>query len=295
MNQCEYREPRLASRSFSRDDERTFPFISRCWRAGALAAPMPAVAGGPGGEDTLGGRIVVTCPQCGRFRKFIVGEACWRCTDGLTASPGTRSKRRITEGSTRVTPPWLEERILRYRDRAALRMDLFGTGDPVLCASVLADGIMIGELERASFGDDGGTDHPILWRSGKVRERPPTRRRSWCQKVRIAGQVCYLTCGEDGEGRLIEVFLDAAKAGTFVRGALDSLARVISIALQCGTPLEEIVKGLRQLNFPPNGKVEGESPVDVCSSVSDWIARELEHAYLAPKETIPHQSGALLP
>lgn len=116
-----------------------------------------------------------------------------------------------------------------------------------------------------------------------TRERLPDRRRCWTQKVRIldplGGQTFYLTCGEYPDGRLGEIFLEAHKEGTFARGVLQALARTVSIALQSQAPVGEIVNALRHLNFPPKGDVAGSATVTKCSSVTDWIAQELEAAY----------------
>ena len=126
----------------------------------------------------------------------------------------------------------------------------------------------------------------------------PDRRRSWCQKIKVEGQTLYLTVGEREDGQPGEVFIDAAKQGTFTRGVLDALARMTSVALQCGSPLIEVCRALRGLNFPPQGKAEGSALVSEVSSVADWIARELEGAYLKPEadkaagiESEPWRSG----
>ena len=117
-----------------------------------------------------------------------------------------------------------------------------------------------------------------------TRVKMPDRRRSWCQKVKMEGQTFYLTVGEREDGQPGEVFIDAAKQGTFTRGVFDALARVVSVALQCGTPLTEICHALRGLNFPPQGCVNGTNLEGEVSSVVDWIARELEASYLKPEE-----------
>lgn len=113
-----------------------------------------------------------------------------------------------------------------------------------------------------------------------TRERPPDRRATWRQKTRIGGQIFYVEFGEHSDGRLAEVFLTANKQGTLVRGILDALARTISVALQCGTPVAELVKALEGLRFPPDGPVEGSQEVKECCSLSDWIAQEMRSAYL---------------
>lgn len=114
----------------------------------------------------------------------------------------------------------------------------------------------------------------------------PDRRASWRQKARIGGQTVYLTVGEYPDGRPGEVFIDVAKTGTLLRGALDSLSRVVSNSLQCGAPLEEIVDSLRGVNYPPNGPVIGEGTnVKTALSIPDWVGAELAQMYLQPTST----------
>ena len=118
------------------------------------------------------------------------------------------------------------------------------------------------------------------------RDKMPDRRPNWCQTARIGGQRFYLTCGEyppdhQKAGQPGEVWIDAAKMGSFLRGILDTLARQISIALQSGTGVKEVIKGLRSMNFPPNGAVKAEmTDVTICTSVADWVAQELEIVYV---------------
>jgi hypothetical protein len=144
-------------------------------------------------------------------------------------------------------------------------------------------------LPHASFCPDGTA-------RGDRRKLLP-RRHSWTQKLKLRdaqglGVTFYVSFGEDEAGRLAEVWIEAAKEGTFTRGILGALGRVASVALQCGTPPQEVVKALRGLNFPPNGRVQvaGEggddaprSPVGTCTSVVDWIAQEIECTYLGSK------------
>lgn len=117
-----------------------------------------------------------------------------------------------------------------------------------------------------------------------MREQLPDRRNSWTQKVRIGDQSVYLTVGEYADGRPGEIFVDVSKCGTFVRGMLGTLARTVSIALQCGADVQMVVHMLREHNFPPNGPVQGSNDVKECNSVTDWIASELEAYYLKPVE-----------
>lgn len=114
-----------------------------------------------------------------------------------------------------------------------------------------------------------------------MREPLPNRRRSWTQRVRIGGQTCYLCVGEYPDGRPGEIFIDVSKQGTFLRGVMNTLARTISIALQCGADVQSIVYSLREVDYPPNGPVDGSEFVTEALSVTDWVAKELEARYIA--------------
>ncbi len=117
------------------------------------------------------------------------------------------------------------------------------------------------------------------------REPLPERRHVWRQKVTIidSNSGChtfYVDFGEYGDGRLAEVFITSHKCGTFVRGALDSLARSVSLALQCGTSPHDMAKQLLGQDYPPHGKVESTgSDVTECTSIADYIGREIVACY----------------
>lgn len=126
--------------------------------------------------------------------------------------------------------------------------------------------------------------HAITTGFLEMREPLPDRRRSWTQKVRIDGQPVYLTVGEYPDGRPGEIFIDMSKSGTFVRGVVGTLARTISIALQCGAGVEVVALMLRDHDYEPKGQVIGSDKVHECHSVLDWVAQELEAHYLHHSE-----------
>lgn len=107
----------------------------------------------------------------------------------------------------------------------------------------------------------------------------PARRRNWTQSVTVGGQRVYLCVGEYEDGRPGEIFVDVSKQGTFLRGVMGALARMVSIALQCGAEVGIVAHALRGLHYPPNGPVVGSSVVKECDSVTDWIAAELGARY----------------
>lgn len=117
-----------------------------------------------------------------------------------------------------------------------------------------------------------------------MRKIMPERRRCITSKVKIEGHTFYLTCGEYADGSLGEIFIDANKQGTFTNGILGALARMTSVALQHGTPVNAVCDALQGLNFPPKGRVQGTEVVDEVTSVVDWIACELRTIYVKQSE-----------
>jgi hypothetical protein len=117
-----------------------------------------------------------------------------------------------------------------------------------------------------------------------TRETLPQRRHNWTQKIRVGGQTFYVCCGEHDDGRLGEIFVDAAKAGSFARTALSSFAVVFSLALQYGVPLPVLLDALRGTSCEPAGPVEGSAEVARADSVFDFLVKQLEATY-------PQQAG----
>ena len=124
-----------------------------------------------------------------------------------------------------------------------------------------------------------------------TRTKLPSRRSVWRQKAKIPDEngryyTFYCEFGENEKGELKEIFIESAKEGTFVLGILGTLARLVSVALQCDTPLEEIVKSMKGLCYPPCGIIQSEeSLVKECTSIADWIAQEIENCYLTSYKT----------
>ena len=113
-----------------------------------------------------------------------------------------------------------------------------------------------------------------------VKEPLPNRRRSWTREVQIGNQTVILSVGEYADGRPGEVFIDLLGVGTTTNGLLGTLARVVSMTLQDGGDITTIIRSLRGITYPPEGMVYGSAVVQRCSSVTDWIASELEAQYV---------------
>lgn len=113
-----------------------------------------------------------------------------------------------------------------------------------------------------------------------VRYKLPSRRRGYHQGVHIAGHTIYLSVGEYEDGTLGEIWLTTSRAGSPFQGILNGLAVAISLGLQHGTPLEAFVKAFVGTRFEPSGMVQDHPYIKFCTSVLDWIFRELAITYL---------------
>lgn len=116
------------------------------------------------------------------------------------------------------------------------------------------------------------------------RKRLPSRRNGFTQKVVIGGNSLYVRTGEYEDGRLGEVFLTLGRDGSTMRHFLDSLAVSMSIGLQHGVPLSKYVSAYTDTRSEPCGPVQGSDAVRFCSSIMDYVVRELSAVYIPREE-----------
>jgi len=117
-----------------------------------------------------------------------------------------------------------------------------------------------------------------------VRGKLPNRRGGYTQKAVVGGQKMYLRTGEYKDGALGEIFLDVAKQGTGYRSLMSSLAVAVSLGLQHGVPLKEFVDAFVYTRFEPSGKVSNHAEITECTSIMDFIFRDLGISYLGLKD-----------
>ena len=84
---------------------------------------------------------------------------------------------------------------------------------------------------------------------------------------------CTLNAHEE---RPVELFLKLSKVGSVAHGLADTLARVISVALRYGIPIEEIKKQLEGQAFDPQGMVEGQKGFykSCLDYIAAWLGKE---------------------
>jgi len=112
------------------------------------------------------------------------------------------------------------------------------------------------------------------------RRRLPTYRHGFTQEARIGGHKIFLRTGEYEDGDIGEIFIDMHKEGAAFRSIMNCFAIAVSMGLQYGVPLEDLVDQFCFTRFEPNGRVDGHSNIRVATSVIDYVFRVLGYEYL---------------
>ena len=112
-----------------------------------------------------------------------------------------------------------------------------------------------------------------------VRRRLAKQRTSITRKVKIGGHKMFLTVGLYDDGKPGELFIVMNQQGSFAAGMADSFAKMVSIGLQYGVPIETMVSQLRHMRFQPMG-FTGDSDIANASSISDFIAQWFDKMFL---------------
>jgi ribonucleoside-diphosphate reductase alpha chain len=111
------------------------------------------------------------------------------------------------------------------------------------------------------------------------RRRLPAERTAVTHKFDIAGHEGYITVGLYPDGQPGEIFLKMAKEGSTVSGLMDSFATTVSVALQYGVPLRDLVNKFAHVRFEPSG-FTGNSEIPIAKSIVDYIFRWLGSRFL---------------
>jgi hypothetical protein len=102
----------------------------------------------------------------------------------------------------------------------------------------------------------------------------PRRRCGHTTAVAIGGERVYMTANGRGDGTLGEVFIQWGKQGQTQAGLMDIYALALSVGLQHGVPLLDLIRQGLDLYFVPNGHTD-DPDIPRVRSVVDWVARRL--------------------
>jgi ribonucleoside-diphosphate reductase alpha chain len=115
------------------------------------------------------------------------------------------------------------------------------------------------------------------------RRRLPVERNAVTHKFDIAGHEGYITVGLYPEGQPGEIFLKMAKEGSTISGLMDSFATTVSVALQYGVPLRDLVHKFAHVRFEPSGFTSNPE-IPIAKSIVDYIFRWMGSRFLPPED-----------
>jgi ribonucleoside-diphosphate reductase alpha chain len=115
------------------------------------------------------------------------------------------------------------------------------------------------------------------------RHRLPAERSAITHKFDVAGHEGYITVGLYENGQPGEIFLKMAKEGSTISGLMDTFATTVSVALQYGVPLRDLVHKFAHVRFEPSG-FTANPEIPIAKSIVDYIFRWLGSKFLPPEE-----------
>jgi ribonucleoside-diphosphate reductase alpha chain len=129
-------------------------------------------------------------------------------------------------------------------------------------------------------GEIGDTSSELV---RALRRRLPDERRAITHHFSIAGQEGYLTVGVYDDGAPGEIFVRMAKEGSTISGLMDSIATLVSLALQHGVPLEVLCAKFSHTRFEPSGW-SGSPKIGYATSLMDYLFRWMELKFLKKEQ-----------
>lgn len=142
----------------------------------------------------------------------------------------------------------------------------------------------VDRFKRAMFKLGGkNRSHAVyLWTKQQPRPRLelPDTRVSINHRVKITDWKgdewkVYITIGRYPNGVVGELFVRVGNQGSTMRGALDGWARMVSVSLQWGVPLTDIIHKFTDYAFEPAGNTN-DKELPTCTSIMDYVVRWIE-------------------
>ena len=127
------------------------------------------------------------------------------------------------------------------------------------------------------------TDIEVTKTSGAprpVRHYLPDERQALTHKFTVAGHEGYITVGLYDDGKPGEIFVTMSKEGSTISGLMDAFSTSVSIGLQYGMPLKDVVKKFTHMRFEPSGFTKNPD-IPIAKSLVDYIFRWLGLRFLS--------------
>ena len=129
-------------------------------------------------------------------------------------------------------------------------------------------------------GEEDGIEEDLI-SSVVRRKRPPKLMMTGGRRcVQLNGYTIYVHAYRDEDtGKINEIWIDTKPGGGILDGFLNSMARLVSTALQYGIPMEEIVKKFAYTSFDPCGN-SSHPKIKQCRSIIDLVFRTIAIDFL---------------
>ena len=118
-----------------------------------------------------------------------------------------------------------------------------------------------------------------------IRRRLPDERRAVTHKFTVGGHEGYITAGLYDDGKPGEIFVTMSKEGSTISGLMDAFATSISIGLQHGMPLKDVVRKFTHMRFEPSGFTKNPE-IPIAKSIIDYIFQWLGRKFLSVGEQV---------
>lgn len=145
----------------------------------------------------------------------------------------------------------------------------------VKCLAIYRDGSKGSQPLSTSSQQDAQDEASVQ----PVRRRLPDKRNSVTHKFSVGGHEGYMHVGFFEDETPGEVFLTMSKQGSTISGLMDSIAILISVALQYGVPLESLVDKFSHVRFDPSGFTQ-DPDIPMARSIVDYVFRWLGKEFL---------------
>jgi ribonucleoside-diphosphate reductase alpha chain len=114
------------------------------------------------------------------------------------------------------------------------------------------------------------------------RKRLSDERQSITHKFSVGGHEGYITVGLYDDGQPGEVFIKMSKEGSTISGLMDSFATAVSLSLQYGVPLKDLVDKFQHVRYEPSGWTNNQE-IRYAKSLTDYIFRWLGGRFVSPE------------
>ncbi|MGD0863044.1 MAG: vitamin B12-dependent ribonucleotide reductase, partial [Candidatus Limnocylindrales bacterium] len=143
--------------------------------------------------------------------------------------------------------------------------------------------LMTGKKKEKEVEAAAPSAAPVPSEPKPYRRRLPAERTAITHKFEIAGHEGYITVGLYPDGQPGEIFLKMAKEGSTISGLMDTFATTVSVALQYGVPLHDLVHKFAHVRFEPSG-FTANPEIPIAKSIVDYIFRWLGSRFLPPED-----------